>query len=692
MGKLKFTLSNIIFWLSIMATCLLLEDVGFLTSNPKGALGDSFFFMLFALAMGGYLCYFLIEHIKNKVKVDLVLMPVLLACFVCGSMAIWMFHDTSFSGVHDYTYSITPWDQARQMLQLMVYITATYALLFHFTKNHPSIRKIQAIYFVIALIAIASTIFSWINELDNIIYNLSGHQSPKNIYSFFWNPNPFSLMLLFGMFSCFGLNYFRKRIIWYVLIIYFAFMICVVASLTAIIVCFCSLFIYFLVEIIFTIRRHRKRGIFALAVFSTIIVSFVVLFACALNYNMGSFSLFWESIYKYFSLANYTNLSNRTFIWDSTISFLKNDTMYMVFGVGFKNSYPLVGSMLYAYKGITYAPLSTHNGFIQVFLNFGIIGIAAYALFFVYYIYCLFRLLKKDPRFALIFGLIGFALLGHAVMESTMFLNPNSFGLLITAFFYLPMMNKWKHYRHPRLGDDVIEVSKPLPITSSSISKSLAKLFMALIAVTCSFFIFPMFREDPSGMYLLINIIVVLTMCALSVPFIISSIAKNHSRKVATILCVVNFVIVIAPFVYLGLRYFYHPEYYGVGAEWVIPALIVMVLVGEALIFGVAKGQKAKDYLATLVGISKNSIMGLLGVGVIILVSYCILPYLDVEAPLTYIIYPFIVLLAYYLASYILPFKDQKEFVSSYNESLLYSMKMDVLKDRLGDYNEKRRD
>lgn len=692
MGKLKFTLSNILFWLSIASTCLLLEDVGFLTTSPKGPLGESFFFMLLVLSMGGFLSYFLIEHIKNKVKVDYVLITVLLTGFICGLISIYSFTGVSFTGVKTFEYSISRWDQVHQMLLLMVYLVTIYAVLFYFNRNHPSIRKLQVVYFIIVAITLLGTIYSWIMEYDAIIYNLSGKTDPMNVYSIFWNPNMFSLMILLGMFSCFGLNYFKKRIIWFLLIIYFTLMICFVASLTSIIVCVAALVIYFLLEIIFAFRRHRKRAIFDLTIYLVVITGFVTLYACALNFDLGHFSLFCKSVYEYFSLANYASLSNRTFIWDCASTFLKDHPMSFALGVGFKNSFSIVGGMLYAYRGGTFAPISTHNGFIQVLMNFGLVGIIFYALFFAYYVYCILRVFKKDARFALIFGLIGFALLGYAVMESVIFLNPNTLGLLICAFFYLPIMNKWKHYCRPQLGDDVISVDKPQPIPSRLINKSLSKVFMALIVVAVSFFIFPLFREDISLMYLLVNIVVVLVLCAFTVPFIISSIAKSHSRKVGLLLCVINSILVAAPFVYLGIRYAYQRYWFAFGAEWVIPVLLVIVLVGEAIIFGVAKGQKGKDYLATLIGLSKHSFMGLLGAGVIILISYFIIDYFDLVSPLTYIIYPVIVLTSYYLSSYLVPFKDQKEFVKCYNESLLYSMKKDVLKDRLGEYNEKRRD
>ena len=692
MGKLKFTLSNIIFWLSIAATCLLLEDVGFLTTTPKGPLNTPIFFMLLVLSLGGYLSYFLIEHIKNKASVDFVLLGTLLIGFGASLIAIWMFDGVSFSGIATFEYQVEAWDKIRQTFLLAIYFLTIYSVLFYFNKNHPSIRKVAVIYFIIIVIALIASIYSWIKELDAIVYNLSGHSSPTSVNSIFWNANMFSLMLLLGMFSCFGLNYFKKNVIWYLLIVYFAMMICFVASLTAIITCFVSIVFYFLVEIIFVIKRHRARGVTFLAIYLTILTSIVVLLAVSLNYDLGYFSSFLSSIYRYFTEANFVSYTGRTQIWSEATNFLVNHPLNFMFGVGFKNSYPVVGGLMHAYKGWSSNPLSTHNGYIQILMNFGLIGLILYALFFIYYVYCLIRLLKKDPRFAVIYGLIGFALLGYASMESIIFLNPNTLGLLICAFFFLPVTNKWKHYIYPKLANDVIEVQKPTTMPAGNITKSLAKLFMGLIAVACAFFIFPVVRENKDLLYLVINIIVALFICALTVPYIVSCISIRHSRKVGMLLSIINFIIVASPFIYLGLRYHFYPHTFASGAEWLFPVFMIIILFGEAIIFGVGKRQGFKKYASTLVGMSKNSFMGLLGALAIILTSYFIIDYLDTSSGLTYIIYPVIILLAYYLASYLIPFKDQKAFTSSYNESLLYSLKKDVLKDRLGDFNEKRRD
>lgn len=692
MGKLKFTLSNILLWVSIIATCLILENVGFLTIHPKDSLSDPHFFMLFTVALGGYISYFLIEHIKNKVSIDYMLGGIMMFLFIGGAIAIWAFQGVDIQGLKHYVYNVTYWDKTIQTLSLLVYILALYSILFYFNKNHPSIRKLQVVFgFIIAVCYVAS-IYSWIAEYNNIIHNLTKIKKFATVESFFWNPNMFSIVLALGLFSCFGLNYFKKNVFSYISIALLMFMICIVGSLTGISVCFASILLYFLIEIIFTIRKHHKRGLVLLIVYMSIVGAGFIIFTCALNYDMGNLSLYFRTIYENFHGAHYDDLSARTVTWKLSCQYISENPMQLMFGFGFRNANYVIGGLLYAYRGWSQNWLSAHSGYVQTLMNFGLIGVIAYILFLAYYFYCFIRLLKKDVRFAVIFLVIGLALLGYAVMESVILFNNSATSLIIGVFFYLPMVNMWKHHKHRNLGDDVIEVKKPKPMPSSSISKPLAKLFMALLALTLSFLVFPTTREHNRLIYLIINLSVLIVMCGLTVPYIIASISKNHSRKAAAWLSTLNFLIVASPMVYLGLRYYLNFGPFASGAEWLIPVFIAMILVGECLIFGVAKGMKFRKYKDVLVGLTKNSFMGLFGVGIMILVTYFVMDYLDLLSPLTYLIYPVIILLSFYLFSYMVPFKDQSRYLSHYNESLLYSIKMDVLKDRLGEYNEKRRD
>ena len=233
MGKLKFTLSNILFWLAIGASCLLLENVAFLSSNLHNGLNSSLFFMLFTMAMVGYISFFVIEHIKNKVSIDFLLYGVFAAAIAGGMVAIWTFTDIHMVNGDDtrtFDYALTNWDKITQTLSFIVFIFTVYSIVFFFNKNYPSIRKVRVIFVIIALVCYAASIYSLVAEIDKIVYNLSMPLDTKELVSIFWNTKMFCGTLLMGILACIGLNYFKKNVFSYISILFFEVMIRFCAS------------------------------------------------------------------------------------------------------------------------------------------------------------------------------------------------------------------------------------------------------------------------------------------------------------------------------------------------------------------------------------------------------------------------------------------------------------------------------
>lgn len=696
MGKLKFTLSNIIFWVSLAASCLLLENVAFLTNNVKGGLSDTHFFMLFVLAFGGYLAYFLVEHIKNHASIDYFLVSILGIAFICGMIAIFTFKSVSFTSddpAFNFTYSQDYWQQTKHALSFLIFLLTVYAILFFFNKNYPSVRKIRIIYFIIVVICAFAIIYSLIAEYDIYVFNLTTMPSkPKSATSIFWNANMFSCFLLLGIASCIGLNVYKKNALSYICIFSFAVMIVLVGSLTAIIVSFSTLLIYFLFEIIMTIKKRVGLGLFFLALYLMVITSAVVIYASALKYDLGTFSNFCRYLHNGLRAADYATLTLRTFTWGSSIEFMGNNPLNLIFGLGFRNSDHVIGGFWFAYRHVGWGTLSAHSGYVQVLMNFGVVGVVIYFLFVVYYFYCFIRLMKSNARFALLFGVMGASILAYGVMESVIFFNPNTMGILVGTAFFLPMINKWKHIKHHQLGDQVVEVEKPQLMEPALLSKSIAKVIMSLIAVDCSFFAFPHFLRAEHSKYLLINTMVLLVILLFTLPSIISSLATKSSRKVFISACITNFLLIFGGFATLCYFYLSDAIYSNNDSKWVYPVLLIIVLVGEVIIFSTAKRRSFSDYLQGLIGASKNSFMGLIGVAGVAFGAYFLTDKIDTHSLLTYIIYPFIGFLAYYTFSYFVPFKDTRAIVDHYNSLCLYSLKKDVLKDRLGYYNDKRKD
>ena len=561
MGKLKFTFSNIFFWLGLIASCLMFENVSFLSSNTKG-LSDTHFYLLFAFIAICYITYYVLDFVFNRSQVDFVLLAVLLIGLASGLVGIWSIQDFTLTGVNTFNFTINSWEKIRQSLSLVTFVSTVYAILFVFNKNYPSMKKVMVIYAVVIMLCYVSIIYSLITEMDKYVDDLSLTRiSPAAITSFYWNGNMYCGMLILGILSSIGLNYFKKNALSYVSIIIFLAMIVMVGSLTSILVAVCLVPIYFLLEIIFTIKKDFKRGIARLFIYLSVILSLVILFAISLNFNLGQFSNFCKYLYMNFETARYSTLSFRTFTWGSITNYMGANPLQLIFGAGYVNSDRIVAGFWHAYSGENITFFSAHSGYYQILMNFGVIGLLIYALFVVYYIYCFVKLLKTDTRFAFLFLLIGIAIFAYAVMESVIMFNPNALGILVGTAFFLPMINKYKHLKHTSLGSDVIEVEKPPLMDSNLLGKSLARIFMGLLATACAFFVFPFMREYESLRYLLINIIVALGLCLLFVPFIISSFARCRIRGLFLAISIFDVVVVFGLTIYLICRYYISKDF-----------------------------------------------------------------------------------------------------------------------------------
>ena len=696
MGKLKFTLSNILFWLAIGASCLILENVAFLSGNGHGHLNNSLFFLLFTMAVLGYLSYFIIEHIKNHASVDAILFPICLFALSGALIAIWTFtdiHTSNPDGTIHFDYVLNQFDKITQTLSTFIFIITVYAILFFFNKNYPSVRKICLVFIVIAIVCYVSCIYSLIAEMDKIIYNLSIPLETKELVSIFWNTNMFCGTLLMGILASIGLNYYKKNVFSYISMAFFEIMILFSASLTSTIISLVTLVVYFLIEIIITLTKKQKRGFVFLAIYLFIVVGLVLLFASSLKYNLGNLTNFFTKIYDSIRYANFKNFTNRTFIWNSIIELITQNPLALAFGYGFRNSNNIIGSFYILSGDTVITSISAHSGYMQALMNFGIVGLVFYGLFLVYYFYSFIRILKREKRFAILFLLIGVSMLVYGAMESVLLFNPNTQGLLVGAIFFLPMINRWKHFKRSQLGDDTLVVERPEILKPNLICQSLGKIFMGLTVCCVPLFAFELFREHPFFRSLALNVMVILFVCALTLPFIISCFSIKSKRKRLVFISAINIVLIFTPFAFLVWRYYMNDTMMMNNSKWVYIVLLIIVLVGECIFFGVGKRQTFKDYCYTLLGMTKNSFMGIIGISIMTFAAYFLANKIDLMSnPLVIVIYIIISVMIYFLFSYFVPFKDQKEFIAHYNSLAIYDLKRDVVFDRLGVINEKHRD
>ena len=86
MGRLRFTLTNIMFWVVIILSCLLAENYALFSDAPRSGLDVAPLYLITFAIIGLLVFYYFTEHKKNGLTLDKILLP----CFIMmGSLMIW---------------------------------------------------------------------------------------------------------------------------------------------------------------------------------------------------------------------------------------------------------------------------------------------------------------------------------------------------------------------------------------------------------------------------------------------------------------------------------------------------------------------------------------------------------------------------------------------------------------------------
>lgn len=683
MGKLRFTFTNIFLWVGVVASILLMENVAFLTHEPNGPLSDKYFFMLAIVAVLGYLAMFFFEHRMNKTKVDIVLLIILVAFLTCGLVAIWTYKDMEFtyldSSIHVLSYSLM--EKVRFSIAFTMFIVTIYSVLFIFSKNTITSRKMIWIYIIIIIATIVSIVFSLIKEMPEYkkLFSEENNES-VNIMSFFWNPNMFSGMLIMGISSAMIINVYKRNVFSIIFILVFAVELLITCSVLSVITAAALIPLYFLLYIILSFKERPKRSTVAITIYFVILVALICLFATSLGADMGFFSHFTRRVYKEFSDISTGTFSNRTQIWEAAIKMLKDDPMKLVFGFGFGINRDVINEWCVSTSGGDI--MSTHNGAIQIFFNYGIVGLVLYGSLLLYFLYALIRMLRKHVFFSLTFALVGLAFLGYSIGESVIFFNSNAQGIIVGILFYLPALMKYKHERKK----EVIVSIKSQPYSWTTMEDSLLVKTIAVIIISFACALIPfLFMESVKGMGFVYRALITVEICLgilwLTFPYLVylwhSDTALIHFKVRA----IINMIVIIG---LLGLVCLSYLLFYRVakGTHMIVfPIALASIMLIEIIYYSIIKKPSFKAYLATFVALLKTCIIGVVAsLTTVLLLLYFFQGELE-GGLLKYVIIGAFGLLVFYIFSMVFMFKDMRAIWSYIDRLEINSLHRAVLKD-----------
>ena len=486
MGKLRFTLTNVIFWIVLILSCLLSENFAAFNTDPmKGFSVDSAFILTISI-IALLVLYYFIEHKKNGLKFDRILLPSL--CISGLLLILTIIRQTTrtfqnYDGTGTFTVTFSNQDRLMAILQVVIWLSVIYALVFvynRFRLNKESYRWIAKIYLLSIFVLVFIDHFTESEAFSGI---LDGTYSGGGIAFYMGNANVWSLLIFSAILTTILLSYKKYRWYYHAAMIYLFFFNMLTTCATTIYITFFAILIYTLYEIFNRYKASKKEGVKYLGIYIGSCLFVVGLFALFVAVKVPCFYNLWNYVSGDIFNKNFFTLTGRTNMWHRIWDLLKGNPLDLIFGLGHQT-----GSHIYR-EYMSYTVKSTHNAFLEMFLRYGLVGLLVYIGIVILTIYSFIRhILKKNYRFAFIYGLCFVSIMAHSLTESTTLFTPNVGGLYFSFVFVLPVINIMQEKRFKALKEDLLntnvskETIKPSTYLVAIISFAVSIIIIKIIA------------------------------------------------------------------------------------------------------------------------------------------------------------------------------------------------------------------
>ena len=574
MGKLRFALTYVLFWLIIVLSCLLAENFAFITTadHVRGMSIDSALILSLA-TIALLVCFYFSEHKKNGLKFDKVLLPILSIFTLISICTIWWQGSRIFINLDDgykTSINIDAIEKISYSLQFLVWAGFIYALSFvvnRFSISRKWTRWIAAI-FVFGMLA--ATVADIIMEHQSIKEIFTSTYTGHGLQFIIYNENVWGHLILVAMLSCIVLNVKKFHIFYYIAMVYFFVVMLFTTCATAIFVGVVAIALYTLYEILSRIKQKPLKMSILLAVYLVTIGAICGTIAICVKKEVPAFVNFWSFISGQILNKDYTTLTSRTGIWASVLRLVSQHPQDMIFGLGYRTGNLIFTQYFLATNNHDFAVNSTHNAFFEILLRHGIIGVCLYiSMLFVFAIGVIKLFKKKQYRVACLYALCVCGLLAHSGAESTIFFSANTSSVYTTLIFFLPIVNAVQSKHFEELNSDLqqYEIEKIKPIKKDVVYFSQLMVFGLMIV--CAFsLIFVNIRETTPVFIVYLVIIGVLVALYLLAPLFVTIFGKEKFTKLQGLQQFVfaplkdNYIGIIAVGVFVFLCAFISPELY----------------------------------------------------------------------------------------------------------------------------------
>ena len=688
MGKLKFTLSNLWFWIALVFMAFLTENLSLLTSNIKAGFNIT---TLAVLSIGCLAClvmYYFVNHEENKVKLDVILLPSIAIVGLTMLLSIWLQKGGTFeyaNGEGSIEVAFSNYEKLRASIILVLFLAFTYAFTFMMNINRKSNRIIVFMAYVGVATALISVAYSLATEMNIYVSIFKGDPIPNlSIDSFYGNKNYYGGILFIGIMTCIVLNYYRPRLHWYVLMCALYVILISTAAVLPSLICTIAVPVYLLEEIIrFAVKKKWKYSVFAL-ISMLLLMSLAILFYWGSRHSWNGFIGLDVYISQTFKTKNFITYSGRTVIWQHAIPLCFDNPIHAIFGHGFMLSEKYILAFTGAFNNSVESGVrTTHNGYLETLFDYGLIGLVVEAILLGYFVYaCIRLLLEKRFHFVFIYAFVVLCCSAFNFCESSSFFDAGVKEIYMTMVFMMPVIGEYKLSRRP----EKIEEIKNLPVQrkemdSIKLGQSVAWVLMSFLIVAACSLVATTVYQTPWFKNLMLNVVIGLAICLLFVPYLVTLYYKGHEKLHFILHSVFNGLLIPAVLV-IGYLFMRTEASMKAMIPYLLPGLLFLVLLIEVVVYSLIKNGSIKEWASVFV---KGSFVinryALVGGALITLIPCIVLPALGLMNYFIYLTCIILGLMGYYMVFHFLPAKGGKEILDYYNELALWNIKRVALKD-----------
>lgn len=396
---------------------------------------------------------FLYIRPKIKLKKSSVIFLVLLGLLIAYSLVNIIITPLSESvtivlnGVsHDLLFNISNTQKVLSGVTLLVNIVLIVIIVVVLPNNQYFKHLVHFIFIALILLAFTSLVYSLIVEFPLYVEVFVSDFNPTDdIVSFFGNRNPFASFLLTGLLSLLYFNLTsekkREKTLCILLMIPLFIAITFTFSKTNMLLSYLLVFVLLIVHYVQIFSKDKK-----LFIAESLVIGIVIIFGILLL-----FTPLFDTVSLLFRIKSFIN--NKLFFnSEGTFEtrFMKWRYAYAIITssnrIFYMGSSPYIARFIYAVNanfnitGDDYFYGDYHNGFVEVFHTFGLVGLLLYIAIIVYVFYQVIRHFKKDKALSyfVLVNLLFFIL--RSQTESFAALLFKTEGIVASSVFVLPLL------------------------------------------------------------------------------------------------------------------------------------------------------------------------------------------------------------------------------------------------------------